>query len=293
MDQDLIAELYRKMRSIRRFEEETERLVHEGRIAGPIPTCKGQEAIAVGAASVIEAADYVVSGARCHGHFIARGGALGAAFAELYRQESGCAAGRGGSLQFHDTARRVFGGWSPEAALLAAGAAMGEQLQQSSAIALCFLSAPAVQNGQLHEAAMLISLWKLPIVLIIEHAHDEVEDELDERDLSISAFSYGFARDTVDGHDLFAVRAAVHSAATQARESRVATIIEAHTSWLRRAEAAQEPRPWSVRDPIESLSAKLDSLNMRKTREKIEMEVEQEIKEMKHSGSLEQAGKDA
>jgi pyruvate dehydrogenase E1 component alpha subunit len=74
MDQELIADLYRQMLRIRRFEEEAARLYTERKIGGFLHLYIGQEAVAVGAASVMEARDAVITAYRCHGHYLARGG---------------------------------------------------------------------------------------------------------------------------------------------------------------------------------------------------------------------------
>ena len=103
MDQELIADLYRQMLRIRRFEEEAARLYTERKIGGFLHLYIGQEAVAVGAMSVLETADCVVTAYRCHGHYLAKGGNSRAGMAELLGKATGCAKGRGGSMHFYDT----------------------------------------------------------------------------------------------------------------------------------------------------------------------------------------------
>ena len=73
MEQELLTDLYSKMQRIRRFEEEAARLYTEKKIGGFLHLYIGQEAVAVGALSVLKDEDYVMTAYRCHGHYIARG----------------------------------------------------------------------------------------------------------------------------------------------------------------------------------------------------------------------------
>lgn len=75
MDHELIADFYRQMLKIRRFEEESARLYTEKKIGGFLHLYTGQEAVAVGTSSVLEENDYVLTSYRCHGHYLARRGA--------------------------------------------------------------------------------------------------------------------------------------------------------------------------------------------------------------------------
>jgi pyruvate dehydrogenase E1 component alpha subunit len=93
------------------------------------------------------------------------------------------------------------------------------------------------------------------------------------------------ARATVDGHDVFAVRSTVHTAAKRAREQKLPTLIEAKTYRYRghsmadpakyRTEADVEG--WKQRDPIRTLAEKLDALGFQASRSQIDQEIEAEI----------------
>ena len=80
MDHELIAELYENMLRIRRFEEEAARLYTERKIGGFLHLYIGQEAVAVGAMSVLQPKDYIMTAYRCHGLYLARGGSSRAAW---------------------------------------------------------------------------------------------------------------------------------------------------------------------------------------------------------------------
>lgn len=291
MDHQLIADFYRQMLRIRRFEEESARLYTEKKIGGFLHLYTGQEAVAVGASSVLEDKDYVLTSYRCHGHYLARGGDVGAGFAELLGKETGCAKGRGGSMHFFDAEKRMAGGWGIVGAHvpLAAGIAFGEKYKKSGAVVLCFMGDGAINIGPFHEGLAYAALWKLPVVYIIENNYfamgTPIEKTAATDDLSIRALAYPMARSTVDGHDIFSVRAGIHAAVKRAREQSLPTLIEAKTYRYRGHSMAdpakyrteQELDQWKSRDPLLSMGEKLIGFGLSDLRSKIEEEVEVEI----------------
>jgi pyruvate dehydrogenase E1 component alpha subunit len=291
MDQDLIADLYRQMLRIRRFEEEAARLYTERKIGGFLHLYIGQEAVAVGAMSVIEPKDYVITAYRCHGHYLARGGDLRAGMAELLGKETGCAKGRGGSMHFYDRKLNFMGGWGIVGAHVpvAAGFAFAQNYLGSDAVTLCFLGDGAINIGPFHEGLALSALWNLPAVYIIENNYFAMGTPLHKtspvEDLSIRALGYPMARDTVDGHDVFAVRAAIHTAVRRAREQKLPTLIEAKTYRYRGHSMADpakyrtpdEVNTWKNRDPLKILAEKLDAFGWQAKRVQIDEAVEAEV----------------
>lgn len=291
MDQDLIAELYERMLQIRRFEEEAARLYTERKIGGFLHLYIGQEAVAVGSISVLEPRDHVMTAYRCHGHYLARGGSSKAGMAELMGKATGCAEGRGGSMHFYDLDNNFWGGWGIVGAQLpvAAGLAFASKYLNHDSVTLCYLGDGAVNIGPFHEGMAMAALWKLPVVYIVENNGFAMGTPLAKssatNDLSIRALAYPMARETVDGHDVFAVRAATYAAVKRAREQNLPTLIEAKTYRYRGHSMAdpgkyrtqEEVDRWKARDPITLLGQKLDTLGMKERREQIENRIEHEI----------------
>jgi pyruvate dehydrogenase E1 component alpha subunit len=291
MDQEVIADLYRSMVRIRRFEEEAARLYTERKIGGFLHLYIGQEAIAVGAASVLEKKDYVITAYRCHGHYLARGGDCASGLSELLGKESGCAKGRGGSMHFFNVAERFMGGWGIVGAQvpIAAGLAFAEKYKGSKAIAVCFLGEGAINIGPFHEGLSLAALWQLPVVFVIENNYFAMGTPLNKtaavEDLSIRALGYPMARDTVDGHDIFSVREGIFAAAKRAREQSLPTLIEAKTYRYRGHSMAdpakyrtkEELENWRGRDPIEKLRKSLEQMGASEIPAKIDSEIEKEV----------------
>lgn len=293
MDQELIADLYKQMLRIRRFEEEAARLYTERKIGGFLHLYIGQEAVAVGTMSVLDDKDYIMTAYRCHGHYLARGGDMRAGMAELMGKATGCAQGRGGSMHFYDNKLHFMGGWGIVGAQVpvAAGIAFAQNYQSNDAVTVCFLGDGAINIGPFHEGLSLAALWKLPVIYVIENNFFSMGTPLHKtaptEDLSIRALGYPMARDTVDGHDVFAVRAALHTAARRAREHRLPTLIEAKTYRYRGHSMAdpatyrtkEEVEIWRQRDPIKVLAEKMDAMGMKNAREQIDQKVEEEVQD--------------
>src|SRR6476659_5672746 len=103
----------RMMMLIRRFEERTyQEYTKPGqRIGGFCHVYSGQEAIAVGIASLFDHdKDHLINGYRCHGHSLALGMSPNAAMAELFGKATGCSKGKGGSMHFFQSERGNHGG---------------------------------------------------------------------------------------------------------------------------------------------------------------------------------------
>jgi len=171
LEKQQAVELYSKMLLIRRFEEESERLYRRGMIRGFLHTYIGEEAIAVGAVPLLRDDDYVISHYRDHGHALARGMDPKSAMAELCGKNTGCSGGKGGSMHLFDVEKHFMGGHAIVGGQLplAVGMALGIKQQELDSVVMCFFGDGAVNEGEFHEAMNLASLWKLPVIFMLEN----------------------------------------------------------------------------------------------------------------------------
>ena len=96
-------EAYRLMYLIRCTEEEIASRYQEfEKMRCPTHLSIGQESAAVGVMMALRPDDHVYSTHRCHAHYLAKGGDLGAMIAELHGKATGCAGGWGGSMHLID-----------------------------------------------------------------------------------------------------------------------------------------------------------------------------------------------
>ena len=164
------SELYRGLYRIRCFEQTVLDNFPRGVFFGTTHTYLGQEADAIGVLSNLQAQDIVFSNHRGHGHFIAYGGDLHRLFAELMGKANGVCGGRGGSqhLQWRNFySNGVQGGILP----VATGMALAEKLKGSGAVIVVFLGDGTLGEGAVYEALNMASLWKAPILFVLENNH--------------------------------------------------------------------------------------------------------------------------
>ena len=164
-------DLYSKMLLIRRFEEESERLYRRGMIRGFLHTYIGEEAIAAGAVPLLRTDDYVISHYRDHGHALARGMDPKTAMAELCGKSTGSSGGKGGSMHLFDAEKHFMGGHAIVGGQLPYAVGMALVIKQKGldSVVMCFFGDGAVNEGEFHEAMNLASLWKLPVIFMLEN----------------------------------------------------------------------------------------------------------------------------
>ena len=162
--------LYHSLYKIRRFEETVIENFPRGFFFGTTHTYLGQEANAVGVITHIQEKDVIFSNHRSHGHFLAYGGDPRALFAELMGRSTGVCGGRGGSQHLHWRnfySNGIQGGIIP----IATGMALAEKYLQSGAVAVAFLGDGTLGEGVVYEAFNMASLWKAPILYVLENNH--------------------------------------------------------------------------------------------------------------------------
>lgn len=261
----------RRMIEIRRFEERTQELFHEGIVHGTTHLANGQEAVAVGLAAAIDPTDQVTCTYRGHGVALALGLSPFEVLAEIMGRAEGCTDGVGGSM--HLSAREV--GLMPTFAIIgagipvAAGAGLASQVLGQSAIGVAVFGDGATNIGAFHEALNLASIWNLPTLFVCENNHFGEYSRIDRttpfEDLARRADSYAIPAATVDGQDVEAVRDAVTSAVAEIRAGGGPRFIEAKTyrySGHSRADSApyrdpEEYARWLERDPIDLAARRL------------------------------------
>jgi 2-oxoisovalerate dehydrogenase E1 component len=256
---DLIA-LHRMMLRIRRFDERVIELFRAGEIKGTAHSCVGQEAIAAGACAHLTARDWILTHHRGHGHCIAKGASMARMMAELMGRETGYCRGLGGSMHIAELSLGILGangvvGAGPGIGL---GAALAAQLGDG-AVGIVFFGDGAANEGIVHEAMNLASLWRLPLVFLCENNRFGLSTRASEStaggDLSARAAGYAMPGTTIDGNDVLAVHAAVGEAVARARAGQGPSFLEALTwRWGDHSMRANLPRYRSEAEEAEHLA---------------------------------------
>jgi pyruvate dehydrogenase E1 component alpha subunit len=159
-----------------------------------------------------------------------------AMMAEIYGRADGLCKGLGGSMHLTDVARGFLGTSGIVGAGIphAAGAAWAAQIRKRGEIVFCFFGDGAAKQGAFHETLNIASLWKLPVIFVMENNGYNVVTLTEQEDasaaagepLAIKAKAYAMPGVTVDGGDPLAVHKTVGEAVERARSGGGPTLVE-------------------------------------------------------------------
>jgi pyruvate dehydrogenase E1 component alpha subunit len=283
------------MMLIRRFEERTfQEYTRPGqRIGGFCHLYSGQEAVAVGIASIFEKGrDYLINGYRDHGHSLALGMDPRPAMAELFGRATGSSKGKGGSMHYFQAevgnmgGHGIVGGQIP----LGVGLAFGCWYKKTGGVCYTLFGDGAVNQGTHNEALNLASLYKLPCIFIVENnlmaMGTQVERHSAEKDLAKRAAGYNMPYRNVDGNDLDTMIAELTVAMDRARAGEGPSYLVANTYRYRghsmsdamKYRTKEELAQWRERDPITLYEARLKTKGL--IDDQAVAEYEQEIRQI-------------
>ena len=269
--------MYRKMMTIRRFEEMVINEFHNGAIPGVVHSYIGQEAVAVAVCANLNIDDRIVSNHRGHGHCIAKGADLNRMMAELYGKKTGYCKGKGGSMHIADFSIGMLGANGIVAAGLpiAVGAAFAAQLEGKGRVGLIFFGDGACHEGEFHESLNLAAIWELPVIFVCENnlygSNIPVRYAIAATNIADMPAAYNIPSVIVDGNDLFAVYDATEQAVARARAGRGPSFLECRTyRWRHHFEVdiipdlrpTEEVKLWKQEDPIARLETTLCGLGL-------------------------------
>jgi TPP-dependent pyruvate/acetoin dehydrogenase alpha subunit len=270
--------MYRRMVTIRLFEEHVNDLYTRALMPGLAHLYIGEEAVAVGICEALKPDDYITSTHRGHGHCVAKGAALDRMFAELLGKEAGYCKGKGGSMHIADPdtgnlgANAIVGG----SAGIATGAALSAKRLKQSRVAVCFFGDGALGQGLLYEVMNMAALWKLPVIYVCENnLYNEYthNSETIAGDIITRAKGFGIPGETVDGQDVRAVYKTAKETIDRVREGagpafllcNTYRFLGHHVGDVNREyyRSKQEEQTWKTeRDPIKLLGDWLASQNL-------------------------------
>jgi TPP-dependent pyruvate/acetoin dehydrogenase alpha subunit len=238
LDRDRLVWVFTQMLRIREFEERVKRTFeeHPGVIRGHTHLADGAEASIVGSIAALRDGDQLMATYRCHGYPIALGTPTTAMMAEIYGKQTGLCGGYGGSMHLVDVDRGFLGtsGIVAQGIPQATGVAWAAQIRGEGQVVLCFFGDGASKQGAFHESLNIASLWKLPIVYVLENNGYNVHTRSEQEDanaaagepLAVKATAYSMPGVTVDGGDPVAVHEAVAAAVGRARGGEGPTLVE-------------------------------------------------------------------
>jgi TPP-dependent pyruvate/acetoin dehydrogenase alpha subunit len=238
LDKERLIWIYTQMVRVREFEERVKGTFEEspGVIRGHTHLADGAEASIVGSLAALRDGDQLLTTYRCHGYPLVLGTDPKAMMAEIYGRSTGLCKGYGGSMHLTDVERGFLGtsGIVGQGIPHATGAAYAAQIRGKGQVVLSFFGDGASKQGAFHESLNIASLWKLPIVYVMENNNYNVVTRVEQEDanaaagepLAVKAKAFSMPGVTVDGGDPLAVHEAVAAAVERARSGEGPTLVE-------------------------------------------------------------------
>ncbi len=129
--------------------------------------------------------------------------------AELLGKVTGCSKGKGGSMHFFDAEKGFLGGHAIVGSHvpLAAGVAFASKYRKDGRVCICYFGDGAMNQGSIHEAFNMASLWKLPVIYVVENNLVAMGTQLERSscvlDLTVrGGVAYGMPGVAIDGNDI-------------------------------------------------------------------------------------------
>src|SRR5918996_1776328 len=242
-------ERYGRMRLIRRFEQEIQRLFLKGEVHGTTHLSAGQEAVPVGVCSALEPDDYAAGTYRGHGHALAKG-----TDPEMLARATGVCGGRAGSMNVIDLAHGLVGCFGIVGGSIAAATGAGVTAQRQGKVAVAFFGDGASNQGYFHECLNWAQVFDLPVVYVCENnlygEFTPMASVTAGGEIGIRAASFGMQSQVLDGNDLWAVREAALEAVGRARGGDGPTLLECQT-YRHFGHSKSDPAKYRPEDEVE------------------------------------------
>ncbi len=295
MDKESLVSLYKQMALIRVFEDRAAEMYAKAKIAGFLHLYNGQEAVAVGSVSALNADDEIVVNYRDHGWALARGVSSRQVMAELFGRADGTTGGRGGSMHLVDVDKHFWGGYAIVGGHLplAAGLAYAAQHLKTGRVTLCSMGDGSTNIGTFHATLNWAKLWNLPIIFMVENNNFAMGTPYTDHSpvpMIQKAAGYDMYAEQVDGQDVMAVREAICRVADRARAGQGPSFLDVVTYRYRGHSMADndqgrnkaEIAEWKQRDPITRFASDVllkRNLVTAKDLEEIQKDVEREVED--------------
>jgi TPP-dependent pyruvate/acetoin dehydrogenase alpha subunit len=261
LDRDASLALYGRMLLIRRFEDSIQSLFQRGEVHGTTHLYSGEEAVAVGVCSALGAGDRVAGTYRGHGHALAVGVNTEALLAEMLGRATGVCGGRAGSMNVVDLEHRLIGCFGIIGGSIAAATGAAIALRREGGVAVAFFGDGTTNHGYFHECLNFAQVMKLPVVYVCENnLYGEFTpwEQVTAGQIRARPEALGLPAVTIDGTDVWTVRAAAAEAVERARRGDGPSFIEALTYRFvghSRSDPGAYRKPgeldaWRERDPL-------------------------------------------
>ena len=294
LSDETLLQLHERLLRPRMIEEKMLKLLRQGRISKWFAGI-GQEAISVGATSALLEDEMIFPMHRNLGVFTTREIPMERLFCQWQGKAAGFTKGRDRSFHFGTLDYNIVGMIShlgPQLSL-ASGVALSHKLSDEARVSLAFTGEGGTSQGEFHEALNTASVWKLPVIFIIENngygLSTPTSEQYNCEDLADRAIGYGMKSVIVDGNNILEMYNTISKLAADMRDNPEPVLIEAKTFRMRGHEEASGTKyvpkelmeEWALKDPISNYEqflmeeGLLDEERIAELKAQIKTEIEQ------------------
>ncbi|MEE1784666.1 thiamine pyrophosphate-dependent dehydrogenase E1 component subunit alpha [Streptomyces sp. SP17BM10] len=238
-----------RMLLIRHFEARLLDLFGRGELHGTTHTCLGQEYVPVALEPLLTAEDYVFSNHRGHGHYLARFGDVPGLLAEIMGREGAVCRGVGGSQHILRD-RYMSTGVQGESLPVAVGTALHLRRSGSEGLALTYIGDGTWGEGSVYEALNLASLWRLPLLVVVENngiAQSTPTGQQMAGTIAGRAAAFGVRHHLVTGVDVTRIRGELAPLVARVRAEGEPLVVEFRTHRVGPHSKGDDARPEAER----------------------------------------------
>ncbi len=293
VDKKTLVDLYTRTLKVRLFESKVWDIFGQNLIPGTLHLYLGQEAVAAGVTAALKKTDWIQSTHRGHGHVVAKGADMKRAMAELLGKSTGSCKGKGGSMHITQFDVGVLGATGVVASGLpiAVGAALSCKMRGTKDVVACFFGDGASNNGTFGESLNMSSIWKLPVIWVVENNFyamgTPIKWTCPSESIAQRAEGYCIPSKVVDGNNALEVYEAIVEAVERARKGDGPSLVECRTYRMKghsrfdpaKYRPKEETEYWLSRDPVEIIKkiAIEQGALTEKEAEKIEKKLQKEV----------------
>jgi 2-oxoisovalerate dehydrogenase E1 component len=264
----------------------------------------GQEAVSVATTLAMHEDEWICTMHRNLGVFTSRNIPLEKLFSQFQGKPNGFTKGRDRSFHFGSKEHNIFGMISHLGAQLgvADGLAFARKLNHEKKCVLVFTGDGGASQGDFHEALNVASVWKLPVLFVVENNQWGLSTPSNEQfnfdSFTVKGDAYGMEAHSIDGNDFAATLSISKKLTSSIRSNPRPILLECKTFRVRGHEEASGTKyypkglidSWKSKDPILNFRENLIS---KKILSKNEIESIEESLNNKVLGSLKIALKES
>ena len=277
LSNEKLLEIYKEMVFIRKFEEKCAIAYQQGLIIGFCHLYTGQEAVLCGIKASMQEGDNIITSCSCHTQAVLFSKDPYAVMCELFGRKDGISKGKGGSMHMFYPEGNFYGGHGIVGAQvsLGTGIAFAEKYKGTNNICVSMMGDGAIEQGQTYESWNMASLWKIPVLYVIENNKYAMGTAVERHSCSGEKLyqrckPMGIDGIEVDGMDFFEVYKASNDLINKVRKEQKPYILQVNTYRYKGHSMSdpatyrtkEEVNNWKEKDPVKHFGLKLIEMNI-------------------------------